>query len=266
MPPKRKFVTKTQSRIWRSMKVNGIQLHGIHPRLKKAFYPKYEFKEANIDHAKHKTTTGGYKRVKGSMRLGRGFDTAVGQVVRLLRKYPSLSVGCFLEARRLERHESKLTAADYRTATRLLYRRNPYLRMLLALLIEKKMLPIATQVPVKHGGLKLKTWVDLVVYDTKKNKVRPIELKAGYEGYLEKSTRYPMNYPFQDKPDYPLNQHFLQTATTGELYTYNHPAPEIVGAPMLLIFQTAGIKEPVIPKWIKQRMPQMLDVLKNLPD
>lgn len=263
MPPRPKFITKAQSKVWRSMKVNGVQLHGIHPRHKLAFYPKYEYKEANIDHAKHKPGTGGYKRVKGSMRLGRGLDTVVGEVVRLLKKYPFLSLGCFLEAPRLARHEGKLTEADFRTATRLLYRRSPYLRMLLALLIKKKMLPVGSQVPVKHGGLKLKTWIDLVVYDPKIKKKRPVQIKTGYEGYLEKATKYPMNYPFQDKPDHPLNQHFLQTSIEGDLYEYNYP--EDAGPPLLFILQTGGIIDPAIPKWVKQRKPQMLEVLKNLP-
>lgn len=246
-----------------SIQVDGKTVPGITKLLKEVFYPKYEYEKATIDYSKTETTPGtGYKHVKGSQRLGRGFDTAVGKTVSLLKKYPGLlTMQSFLDPQQyLLPYKNQMKTTDLKSALTLANRRNPYLKMLLGFLLKKGYTPIATQVPVGHTGINCGTMIDLVVKD-KKKLYRPVELKTGFENYMYKATKHKMKAPFQDKPDFPLHQHLLQTVQGGTLYKHNFSNK--AGEPFLLYLQTPGVQEFHPPKWLKQRLPEMQLAIKN---
>lgn len=249
----------TFRRKYNSFSQGGKSLHGITKVLAKVFYPQYDFFKAKTDHSKNPNPAKAYKKIKGSQRLGRGFDTCVGTFVRLRRRYPWITPLTIVSPQKhLLPYEGRMTQPDFRTAMRLVRRKNPYLRMLLSLCHKQKLLPVADQVAVGHIGLKLATNADLVLYDQKNKKFRPVELKTGFDGYLKKSTDFKMTWPFDKQHDYPLNQHFLQLAETTELYKYTFPQLN-VGESMLLVFQSEGVEEFSLPKFLRNKQ-----ILRNM--
>jgi hypothetical protein len=248
----------TFNRKYNSIRYGNKILNGITKVLKQVFYPKYEYKKAVIQHdrtPKYNSSSGTtYKHIRGSTRLGNGFDTAVGTVIRLLKKYSFLRLQTFLDPRLIAKVQNKMCVVDYRTLNRLHNRRNPYLKMLLKILILKDCIPIADQVTVGHLGMKVGTKVDLVLFELKKKLIHIVELKTGYENYRKKSTNTPMNAPFQKQPDYPLNQHYLQLAESTELYKHTYPQlKDKVGESWLFYACSDGIDEEILPEWLKNK-------------
>jgi hypothetical protein len=90
------------------------------------------------------------------------------------------------------------------------------------------------------------------------NKVTLIEVKYGYTDYLYKHTHQPMNYPFGDKNDCPLHQHFLQLLATCDLYQRTHPDHEIEQCLLLRVDRDCVEVEP-IPDWCVSRRTEMID-------
>lgn len=78
------------------------------------------------------------------------------------------------------------------------------------------------------------TAVDLVCVNMNQE-VTLIEIKAGYSNYLYKHTHAPMNYPFGDKNDCPMHQHFIQLLITADLYQRTNPHHNIQQALVLVV-------------------------------
>ena len=221
------------------------KLEGITKVLKEVFYPKYDFYKATVDHGEK--TSSSYKHIKGSSRLGRGFDTAIGQCCRLFKKYPFLRIDAFVTSPKP--YIARLSKPDARVLQRLNKRRNPYVKMFLQWLGGKGYRLVGTQVPVGHDKLRIATAADAVVAEG--DVYHPLEFKCGYEAYLKKSTKEPMNAPFEKQADYPLNQHHIQMAITHQLYTHTYQELK-VGEPFLLNFQSSGLDEYRQPKFINK--------------
>jgi hypothetical protein len=267
----------TYNRKYKAIQYRGKSLQGITKVLKQCFYPHYTYYKAKINHGKQdkeeeEEEEKKYKHIKGSARLGRGFDTAAGKVVRLIKKYPFLCcLDFFLDPKtHLKSRAHLLTKTDAKTILTLSKRRNPYLKMLLLWCKKNKKIPVADQVPVGHPGLGIGTMVDYVVYDTESKKYCPIEFKTGFESYLLKSTNQPMRYPFHNQPDHPHNQHHLQVAETYELYKFtmnqlNENNHKIAIGPMYYLnFNSKGIDEYPQPEFInKNNLLAMQQVIAN---
>lgn len=248
---------------YRSIRHGKTVLHGITKVLRQCFYPKYSFYAAKTDHSTEEEAdnkSDKYKHIKGSARLGRGFDGAVGSVLKLMKKHSFLKPDSFLDPKRhVTQYLSKLTKTETATIHRLSKRRNPYLKLFLVWLKGKNYRLVDTQTPVGHPGLKIGTMVDAVIHDGER--FRPVEFKTGFESYHMKATKHPMRFPFHDQPDHPLNQHHLQLAVTTALYQYTFPQLK-VGKPILLRFQTSGIDEYKQPKFItKERIQDVQKIL-----
>lgn len=241
-------------RKYNSIRYGNVTLQGITKVLRQCFYPKYSFFAAKVDHSTEEQNHEGYKHIKGSARLGRGFDGVVGNVLKLMKKHSFLNPDSFLDPKHhVTPYLNKLTKTDANTINRLHKRRNPYLKLFLIWLKGKNYKLVDTQTPVGHPGLKIGTMVDAVIHDGER--YRPVEFKTGFESYHMKATRHPMSYPFHDQPDHPLNQHHLQIAVTTALYQYTFPQLK-VGKPILLRFQTSGIDEYKQPKFINRQSMQ----------
>lgn len=251
---------------YHSIQLYNKPMHGLTKLLPQLFYPKYTYNKAIKNNNKSKPEVNEekkYKKIKGSARVGRGFDTAVTDCVRLLSKYPFLRVRNFLNAASsIENYAKQMTVADVRKMRRLINRRNPYLKMFLSLMDKKKCTPVATQVPVANYNIEAGTLVDVVVWDETIKAYRDTECKTGFDNYLTLSSGNNLKTPFNDQPDHPLNQHILQMSTTHELYKSTFPKLKI-GEPMLLYFQSGGVNEFTRPDWIKNRIRSMLNVIKN---
>jgi len=251
-------------------KFNAIQLHGktlkgLTKFLPKLFYPAYTyFKATNNNRSGDDTKTSyshegtKYKKIKGSMTIGRGFDKAVTDCVKLLAKYRKfMKLEAFIDPNWIKPYVKSMTPADVRKLKQLNNRRNPYFKCFVTLMKKKKCIPVAEQVPVGNNSLGIGTLVDVVVWDTKEGKYRCTENKTGFENYLEKSSGSCMLAPFNDQPDHALNQHHLQLGITHELYKSTFPAHK-VGEPMLLRFHSSGVDEYTRPDWIKKNVNKMI--------
>jgi hypothetical protein len=77
--------------------------------------------------------------------------------------------------------------------------------------------PVATQTKVGDRGERLATAVDLVARDRKTDRVVLIELKCGFNNYMDTSTGR-MKHELKAYPNSPRFQHQLQLAVTTELF------------------------------------------------
>lgn len=200
-----------------------------------------------------------HKAIKGSMRVGRGLDRAIGQCVKLLKKYPHLLTIDSFSPQHAAGSIKLSTKSDRTVYQSLCKRRNPYFQMFLSWCKSKKCTPVADQYPVAHPALKLGTMIDVVVYNAQSKQFHGVECKTGFENYLFKATKEPMNAPFEDQPDHAHNQNHLQVALTHELYNYTmsrllpDPRQKIPIGPMYYLnFNSHGIDEYNTPEFMNR--------------
>lgn len=268
---------------YKSIQYKKQHLDGLTTQLHRVFYPKYQFDKATIDHNPKVGTdkksvdsdadlVKKNKHIKGSVGLGNGFDTAVGSLVRLFNKYDFLTIDHFLHPEKFESQLKKyLTTPDLKSIVRLCKRKNPYLRMYLNWLKQKRVIPIASEYVVGIPDMELGTKVDNIVMNIDTKEHSPVEFKCGYEGYMFKSTVHAMNAPFNKLPDYPNNQHQLQVAQTRVMYDYTvnvlaDSPPIRVGPGYYLNFHSNGMTEyPTTGFMTFEQKKKMQTVLMNRP-
>ena len=97
---------------------------------------------------------------------------------------------------------------------------------LLRALEQWQLAPVATQLCVADGNTRIATAVDLICRDRAGDAVA-IELKCGYDGtILTAKGEFPA--PLNGVPNSPLNQHFLQLATTLHLLHVQTKTPGLI--------------------------------------
>jgi len=143
---------------------DGCKLKGLTRLLAQTFYPSYSYYKA-INKVKSNHVSKTKKRVKGSMRLGRGFDRKITETVKLQLQY-NLDYACFWNSK-IALKQSKLIKIEShkKLLLSIAKRRNPYVQRFWKLMNKLKWKPKYTQVPVRHDILKIGTMVDVVCKD-----------------------------------------------------------------------------------------------------
>ena len=103
--------------------------------------------------------------------------------------------------------------------------------------------PIGTQVVVRNDACDLATLVDAVFLD-ERNKVVLVELKCGFEGYLDKANAR-MKPPFVDVPNSPRYQHQLQLCFTRHMFRRTFPEFGQVNALIVRMTETGAHVTPI---------------------
>lgn len=154
---------------------------GITKVLQRVYYPNYRY-------------TGGAKGERGKgpkgMRRGTMVDVQVRQVVKALVKGEPFV-------------KTKTT--------------HPLTVKFMSALEVLGLDPVATQTNVGDRGMRLATSVDLVARDQKTNSIVLVELKCGFNNYMDTATAR-MRHEMNMYPNSPRFQHQLQLAVTTELF------------------------------------------------
>ena len=233
----------------RRIRVDGKSAKGITKLLKSTFYPSYNYNKSLESSTKTTTATtatttngiAGVKKIKGSARVGRGFDTSVSQSVRLQQLY-QLPFDVFFNKQRAEvvAKEKAMTPSHRKQLYTLVNpdKRIPYVQRFWQTMRKLQLRPVDTQVGVSHPTMKLATLIDVVCMDNK-GSYRVIELKSGFETYYSKSNGK-MNAPFEDQDNSPMNQHQLQLTATDAMFRHTFPTRSI-GEPLIMRFDSNGV-------------------------
>lgn len=142
---------------------DGCKLKGLTKVLKSTFYPSYVYtpntKKRDL------AVTSKCKRIKGSLRVGTGFDTKISETVKLQQLY-NLDPKCFWNAASATLQQKKIKLVSHqKTVMSICKRRNPYVQRFWQLMRLYKWKPVETQVPVRHSTLQLGTMIDVVCKD-----------------------------------------------------------------------------------------------------
>lgn len=98
---------------------------------------------------------------------------------------------------------------------------HPFSRAFIELTKKLNMRPLASQVVVRDENCDIATLVDAVFLD-ERDKIILVELKCGFEGYVEKSNAR-MRRPFSCFPNSPRYQHQLQVCFTKHMFLATFP-------------------------------------------
>lgn len=187
---KRKFLVCVGGK-WRPVK-------GVRDFVKRMYFPNWYQRKLKDD---AKPATG--------LRVGSKVDSEVTRVVdQFYAKYPKFSV--------LDNGDSLDPSARlaWAFASDDLHK---YTLSLFTQLEGMGMRPVASQVCVGVPSLNMATAVDLVCELVGEQTLVLVEIKTGYNQYLEQDTGM-MRAPFTAIKNHPLNQHRLQAATTEMLF------------------------------------------------
>ena len=150
----------------RALVNDGCKLKGLNALLKQTFYPSYSYQKA-IKHASSSASMPKHKKIKGSMRLGRGFDAKITQTVKL-QIQDNLDYECFWNSKKALKQSKFINIRKHqKLLLNIAKRRNPYVQRFWKLMNKLKWNPKYTQVPVRHDILKIGTMVDVVCRDEK---------------------------------------------------------------------------------------------------
>lgn len=226
---------------------------GITKKLEARFYPDYSYEAAT--YGPTTKVPHGIRKLRGGKSVGKETDNGVAHSIRLIRAYQfepevfwirKVYNAAMKRTTLLKTHREKLTSLFKRNTTKT-KRFVPYIRFFWETMRKLKLIPMDTQVEVRHKTVNISSMVDVVAIGAGR-KHHCIEIKTGYDTYYHKHTPFKMKYPFTDKDDSPHNQHQLQAAATNEMY--NHTFPHVTkGDPLILLLQSTGAKVITIQPW-----------------
>lgn len=228
---------------------DGRSLKGLTALLKQTFYPRYVYTRPK--HLPDLTVEKQCKRIKGSRRVGTGFDSKITDTVRLQQRY-KLDPRCFWSLNCDKMLPARVTAADRKRIAAVAKRRNPYVQRFWRLMRVYEWTPISTQVPVRHDTLRIGTMVDVLCKD-KHNNYKLLELKTGFESYYDTSSGRKLSSPFDHKSDCPRNQHQLQLAATEHMYRMTHKDHRMSQS-IILRFHSSGVEIVPLDEWCTGRL------------
>ena len=258
-----------------SKRFKYTRLSGVHKVIKKVFFPNYKYADAVllprglIDTAAQRVVSTPRLNSRGK-KDGRQRGTALGKLVMkqlrasvlLYQKY-SCPKSVFFDksegtkfARTIDNKKQK--AAFLSRSGSL----NTHTEKIWSFLDRKGLNPVAVDCPVGAVAGRPKrmgTGVDLVCVNFNQE-VTLFEIKSGYTKYLYKHTHVPMRFPFADKNDCPLHQHFIQLLLTAHLYQHTFPDHKITQA-VLLRADRECVEVYPLPDWITSRRSDAVDAI-----
>ena len=247
----------------------GKKLKGLTKLLQRNFYPSYTYESATeqtyFPKPVPKHAPGAFKRwrkQRGGALLGTKLGRDVAKSLKLLQKY-SMPIECFFNlestagfyAAWITKMKTKTDKATFKSVVKSLYLSLFWMQMK-----RRKIMPIATEVPVRHATKGMGTMIDVVCLD-QANRYVLLELKTGCK-YQYKHTKVKMNYPFADKDDSVHNQHQLQVAASVEMYKHTYPT-HVLAEPLILRLHTNQTEFIALELWASQRVPEMFNYIRN---
>lgn len=268
---------------------NGNRMWGITDPMHRIFYPNYKFFHAKIidkevptdfmyrkplydedENGKKRKIEDTVKHIKGGPHVGIRFDKDVLEGLKLMDKYPQITVEWFenkdlcdqlIEQNKLI-NTRLIKESDYKKIKGLVRRRVPYLRDILIDFKSRNWTIVACQLPVCISSHKLGTRIDCVVWDATNEYFIVIEFKTGLETNLNLCSGQNMNWPFQDKSD-AIWYHGLFQATLGSMAYQSTFPKNKQGKPRVIRCTSYGLVHYIQPDWLNERKYLMLEALKG---
>lgn len=242
---------------------DGKPLRGLRDRLRLHFYSKYDrlkvYKQTT--HTVHVGTRGPAKKKKiwhrwskktlankqqAAMARGNQTDQEITKTVDWARQY-RLSPSFFLSVTERRRHSTYSKQSPMHQYCNKLSRS---CRFFWKAILELKLTPMQTQVPVCYQPAGVGTLVDVVACDPVTNKKYILEIKDGYDpAHYFKCSKHPLNPPFQKHSDCEFNQHQLQLHYTKLFYHFTFPNESIGGAFVIRV-HSKGVDVYPQQKWL----------------
>lgn len=249
--------------------LTGKKLKGITKLLKSNFYPSYTDKFANeqtyyppplpvVDKDKLKR----WKLKPGGLKAGTKLAIDLQKSLKLVQTH-ALPIECMFNtpaSDALFNHALTLLKkpADKRSL-RALVKSYP-VSMFWMKMKQKKWMPIASELPVRHGTLPVGTKLDMVVMDREKNMFQ-VEVKSGCKSQY-KHTKVKMSYPFNDKDDSVHNQHQLQLSASDEMWKHTYPGLKRL-PPVVLRIHKDQVELLPLEKWALDRVSSLFSSLRD---
>ena len=225
---------------------NGKAMRGIHPVIRKTFFPQYTFVAATISERSHASVHPGdannkVTRLRPGMKAGLLVDTEIKRTFKFAIKY-AIPVSAFISVEAQKKYASNATLNWTEKEKTLFQKKLAHgTTMIWQALYRYNLKPFAAQVPVADVSLRLGSAVDFVCKDTLGRHVI-IEVKTGYSSYYYKHTNKPMLH--LNITDTPANQHQLQLLLTYELFRRTFPNVAMGGAS---IWRVDGVGMEIVP-------------------
>lgn len=219
------------SRKFKAFTVNGMARRGVHPTIRKLFFPLYSYERATLGPFTASREQGSVKetRCKPGVRAGLLVDTELKRTVNLFVKY-KIPIQAFSDHSKLVSYADKikeqLTIKDHQLLKKKL---SSAVSKIWQTCLKLNLSPEECQVGVGCASLKVATAVDLVCTDVHNRKVI-IEIKTGFMHYYHRHTSTHMNVLTPKTTDSPYHQHMLQLLLTYQLYRTTFPSSKMGGA------------------------------------
>jgi hypothetical protein len=276
---------------YRCVQVDGQSRTGVHPALKRALFPFWDYDEAKktgrlkvVPHPRADLfepateEDRSKRRLPYSKRLGNKFDTQCGRVTKLI--VDGVPIRAFFDAAERKKYAArsrnpledpdvrKELAARSKRLTACRTALMPEMRTLIRFLYKHDITPTETQTNVADE--RLGTRCDLISKDGAMLSC-VIELKCGCEKNFSDGRM--MLYPFHDRtmivngvavpsPFTTHDEHVLHTLVTHKLFKKSFPGRPMA-APLLVVVNRSGAYGYLPPAWAVTRLPALMAKLRH---
>lgn len=209
------------------------KLMGLLQLAAQRFYPEYDFTKATFNRAprdqteykerkEKKAEVTSNKRLKG-FNTGIQLDKQLTQTVEILRNHPDLDFAVFYN--KAVRDQCNLLEPDERVICDNLLRQT---KKFWSHCQRVKLFPYETQRVLQFPNLDVAHALDVICIDSN-GRDWIIEVKSGYDGYLQACTKHHMRAPLDRLTDSKVNQFQIQLAIQVELWRLNNPGTPLGG-------------------------------------
>jgi len=239
------------SRKFKAFSVDGCLRRGVHPTIRRLFFPLYSYDTAKSGPFTNARERGMKKetRLKSGLFAGLLVDTEMKRSVTLLTKY-NLPTEAFVSHKNqmlyAEKFKYQMEAKDCKSLKKKL---SVGVNRIFQSLLTVNLKPVSTQTIVGCSILKVATAVDLVCKDLQ-GRVVIVEIKTGFMHYYRRFRGY-MNVLTPSVTDCPYHQHQLQLLLTYQLYRSTFPSHKMGNA---FVIRVDAIGVDILP---------LCDVVKN---
>lgn len=227
------------------------RLKGLLPALQRRFYPHYSFTQAKYnrglqnesEYAQRKqrrsevaTDSQGAAKRKRGFATGIKIDKEIVATVRMFKKNPAWDCAVFFNREARERTGDGMSPEDRVTCSTLTLQTQRFWERCRS----KALLPYATQKPLEYTQLDIAHPLDVLCLDADGG-IWIVEVKTGYEGYLDACTDKRMEAPLHNQTDSAANQHQVQLAVQRELFIKTYPKKTLAGEFILHLTESAAV-------------------------
>jgi hypothetical protein len=238
--------------ILKCFKRDGVCLKGLLPEIHTRFCPSYDFTKAT--HNRDPRTETEYqerrrKKANAKTQL-RGFNTGIkldkeiSRTVEIFVKHPHLSLAVFYSKK--VRDATNMPLDDRQFCDRLMGHTKRFWHHCNS----RGLLPYETQTVLLFKHIDIAHPLDVLCLDAAGG-TWIIEVKSGYDGYLDACTENHMRPPLQNQTDSKANQHQIQLAAQRELFIKNMPNRQLAGCFILHLSESTA-KEYPLKEWAKR--------------